>query len=107
MPRLYPNRGMVMPPDIGKDAATMSTALTGLFGRTGLFALALALALALFRLLIRHRALVRGRVAAIRGWFVPALGLGAVAVFAEIAEAVQERETTDFDRAVSLGLHNV
>jgi undecaprenyl-diphosphatase len=76
-------------------------------GRTGLFALALVLALVLFSWLRRHRAMVRARAAAVRGWFVPALSLGAVAVFAKIADDVQDRETTGIDRAVSLRFHEL
>ena len=33
--------------------------------------------------------------------------IGALAVFAKIAEDVQEQETSSFDRAVSLGLHQL
>ena len=72
-----------------------------------LFGLALALALVLLGLLRRHGARLRARLAVFRGWFVPTLGLGAVTVFGKIAEDVHERETTGFDRAVSLGFHRL
>jgi undecaprenyl-diphosphatase len=71
------------------------------------FALALLAAILLLLVLWRHGASLRRRAASARRLFVPVLAAGALGVFAKIASEVQERETTSFDRAVSLGLHRL
>lgn len=87
-------------------------------GRTGLFALGLAAALGLVVLARRHgRALVgavRTHVAArlpavltLREAVLVGAVLAVVGVFAKIAEDVVTRESTGFDRGVSLALHGL
>jgi len=76
-------------------------------GRAGLFGLALVVVLALLAVLQRYRTTIAAQLDRVRGLLVPALSLGALGVFAKIAEDVQEHETSSFDRAVSLGLHRL
>ena len=90
----------------GHMTGSMSSPLAQWFARYG-YPLALALAIALFVLLRRHGPALRAGAERVRRFFVPLSSLGAVAVFVKIAEDVQERETTRFDRAVSLALHRL
>jgi membrane-associated phospholipid phosphatase len=79
-----------------------------------LFALVLVLAIAAFLLLRRHARRIVGWLEARlppgfppRALIVSALGLAAGVVFAAIAEEVVEKETSAFDRTVSLAVHGL
>jgi undecaprenyl-diphosphatase len=71
------------------------------------FALALAAAILLLLVFWRYAGALRRQAASARRFFVPVLAACALGVFAKIAAEVQERETTSFDRAVSLGFHRL
>jgi undecaprenyl-diphosphatase len=84
------------------------------WGRARLFAAVLVAALALFLLLRRHasqvvawlgRRLPRGLPP--RALILVVLALGAAGTFAEIAEDVWNRETSEFDRSLSIAIHHL
>ena len=87
-------------------------------GRTGLFAVGLAAAVGLVVLARRHGRVLVGAVwtriaprlpvaLTLREAVLVGAVLAVVGVFAKIAEDVVTRESTAFDRAVSLGLHGL
>jgi membrane protein DedA with SNARE-associated domain/membrane-associated phospholipid phosphatase len=83
-------------------------------GRAGLFGIGLAIALVLLTLAHRHwsrlaAAAEAWRPAALtrRELALAAASLGAVSLFAKIAEDVAQHESTGFDRAVSLAVHHI
>jgi membrane-associated phospholipid phosphatase len=83
-------------------------------GRAGVFALVLLCAIVAFVLLRRHAASIIAWLGErLRPWFPPralivsSIALGAAGVFGAIAEEVLDRETSDFDRSLSLAVHGL